>query len=85
VEALAVKASPRWKKMRSEMQLDIKLGIIFAAIAGLLLVLIIPCICRKFKAKKADVNYKIDTSAADVRAYPRSNINASKDISIIII
>jgi len=85
VEALAVKASPRWKKRRSEMQLGVKLGIIFAAIAVFLLVLIISCICRKFKAKKADINYKIDTSAADVRAYPRSNINASKDISIIII
>ncbi|ESW29671.1 hypothetical protein PHAVU_002G089300 [Phaseolus vulgaris] len=71
VEALAVKPSPKWQKRKSEMQLDVKLGI-----AGLLLVLFIPCIFRKFKAEKADVNYRIDTSAADVRAYQRSNINA---------
>ncbi|KAK7368100.1 hypothetical protein VNO80_10122 [Phaseolus coccineus] len=76
VEALAVKPSPKWQKRKSEMQLDVKLGIVYVGIAGLLLVLLILCIFRKFKAEKADVNYKIDTSAADVRAYQRSNINA---------
>nr|KYP65834.1 putative LRR receptor-like serine/threonine-protein kinase At2g02780 family [Cajanus cajan]KYP65840.1 putative LRR receptor-like serine/threonine-protein kinase At2g02780 family [Cajanus cajan] len=89
VEALAVKPPHRSQQKESEMQLGLILGIVGGIVgtAGFL-VLFILCIFKKSKAEKADSNYNQDISADDkfsVPAYPTSNINASKDIIIIVI
>lgn len=71
------------------MELGQIIGIVggVVGIAGLM-VLLIWCIFRKSKLEKADSNYSIGISAPNnfsIRAYSRPNINASKDIIIIII